>query len=36
MDGNATALHLMGFIYATGIGNAVETDQGAVLPPQGA
>jgi SEL1 protein len=32
-DGNSTALHLLGFMYATGIGNAVETDQGAVTFP---
>jgi SEL1 protein len=29
-DGNSTAQHLLGFMYATGIGNAVEADQGAV------
>jgi hypothetical protein len=34
VDGNATALHLMGFMYATGIGNAIETDQGAVKHPR--
>ena len=32
-DGNATALHLLGFMHATGIGNAVEADQGAVFSP---
>ena len=26
-------MHLLGFMYATGIGNAVEPDQGAVTPP---
>jgi len=28
---NATAQHMLGFMYATGIGNAVEPDQGAAL-----
>ena len=29
-DGNATAQHFVGLMYATGIGSAVEPSQGAV------
>jgi SEL1 protein len=28
LNGNATAYHMLGFMYSTGIGNAVERDQG--------